>query len=145
MFPFLPAFLDRAMTRAFSDAVAASAEALFPEGDPDLPGARGTDLAARTTDYVLGLPPSQRPLVALLFVAVEWLTIVLAPFGGRFSRRPAADRLAIVEGWRLSWIYPVRLMGDALRATLCMAYASHPDVLRAIGEPPEGGTLVEAS
>ncbi|MCB9683095.1 MAG: hypothetical protein H6733_16645 [Alphaproteobacteria bacterium] len=92
----------------------------------------------------MGLPPTQSVLLKLLFVGVEWLTPLLAPIGGRFSRRTPEGRVAVVEGWRGSWVFPVRLLGDAVRATLMMVYFSHPDVLLALGEGEPGTTLAEA-
>lgn len=141
MVPGLPAWLARWVERTFRRSVDAVAEGLFPS-EAGLPGAGETDLARRTAAYVEALPPTQRPLLVLLFLATEWLTVVLAPLGGPMSARPPARRLAIVEGWRASWIWPVRLLGDAVRATMCMVYFSHPAVLATFGEPPDGAPTV---
>jgi hypothetical protein len=139
----LPRPLTRWIDRTWRTSVAATSEALFPEGC-GVPGHAATELVPRTEAYVLALPPSQRPAVMLLFVAVEWLAPVLAPFGGRLSRRSPEERLAIVERWRESPV-PIRLLGDALRATLVMVYFSHPAVLAQFDEPLEGECTKEAS
>lgn len=123
--------------------MAAGAEALFPEA----PGAvdhREAELVARTEAYVLALPPTQAPMVQLMFVALEWVTPLLSPFGPRFSGRAAVDRLHLIEHWREGWFLPARLLADAARATLVMVYISHPAVMRRFGEPPEGHPMIEA-
>lgn len=133
--PNLPAPVQSWIDRTFEVSVHATSEALFPAVG-DVPGFRETELAPRTIAYVRALPNPHRWLLPILFVAVEWLTPVLAPLGGRLSRRTPERRLAIVERWRASRIVPVRLLGDALRATLCMIHFSHPRMVAWIGETP---------
>lgn len=134
--PFILSHIDRVWRRS----VEAAATALFPPSDA-FPDHQDADLGPRTQAYVDALPPTQRPLLILMFLAVEWLTPLLAFPGPRFSRRTPEQRLALVEHWRERGILPARLLGDALRATLVMVYYAHPTVLRAIGEPPEGEPL----
>ncbi|MCB9662973.1 MAG: hypothetical protein H6732_02590 [Alphaproteobacteria bacterium] len=144
MVPWLPGPLDRAFVRAWKAGLEALAEALFPEGDPAVPGFETTELVPRMEAYVDSLPPSQRPLVALLFVAVDRLAPLLAPLGPRLGRRPPARRLAVVEGWRGSRIWPLRVLGNAVKASLSMIYFSHPAVFEATGEPAGGAVLVSS-
>ena len=141
MLPWLPGPLRRWFDATYARSVHATSEALYPEA-PGIPGGVSTELAPRTMAYIDQLPPTQRPMVALLFVAVEWLPFLMWPLGGRLSRRTAERRVATVEGWRHSRIWPLRLVGDALRATLTMVYFSHPKVLAVWGEPPEGDPTV---
>lgn len=136
------AALLRWFDRTFVASVRASSEALFP-ADGVHPDHLDTDLADRTEAYVRALPPSQSPLVMLMFVAVEWLTPVLSPFGPRFSRRTPDERLALVDRWRSARLIPLRLFGDALRATLVMLYFSHPAAMASVGEPVEGEPLLD--
>lgn len=130
----VPGFVRRWLDRRYVAAVYAAAEGLYPPSPNGAPDARDTDLGRRTDLYVRRLPPTVRVQVMALFVAIELLTPVLAPFGGRFSRRSPERRLAAVLRWRASSIYPLRLLGNALHAQLQMLYLSHPAVLRFIGE-----------
>ncbi len=133
----LPGVLQRWFDRTWRRGMVASAEALFPEwpGGIDF---RQADVIARTEAYVLGLPPTQSPLVQLMFLALEILTPVLSPIGPRFSRRPVQVRLRMIEHWREGWFLPTRLLGDAVRATMVMVYFSHPTVMAVFGEPVDG-------
>lgn len=119
---------------AFRDGVRGTAEALFPINTVGAPDYESTNLVQRTQDYVRGLPPTQRPLVALMFIGIE----LGAPFiaGGlrRFSRQSPERRVLAVHRWRTSWLFPLRMLGDAVKATLGMIYLSHPTLLRHIGE-----------
>lgn len=144
MTPWLPAPLARWFWNAFREGVHALSEALFPEGQANVPGYEQTDLVARTEAYVNTLPPSQGPLVALLFVAVDWLTPILVPFGPRMSRRAPEERLSIVERWRNSSWWLFRVLGNAVKASLSMVYFAHPKVFEASGEPEHGAVLVSA-
>lgn len=124
----------RVFDRLYRDGLAAAAEALYPHDPGGAPDAAMVDLPGLVHANVLLLPPSQGFLLKLLFVAVELLTPFLSPWPARFSRRSASERLRIVRAWRASRLYPVRLLGNAVRATLQMSYLAHPAVLRAIGE-----------
>ncbi|MFT6397696.1 MAG: hypothetical protein ACJAYU_002451 [Bradymonadia bacterium] len=118
---------------SYRSGLAGAAEALFPPSDT-APDYQGTELILRTTRYVGRLPPPQRKLVKLLFIATELLAPILSPGIRRFSRRKPDRRRANVNKWRTSWFYPARLLADALKATLQMVYLSHPAVLEHIGE-----------
>jgi hypothetical protein len=111
----------------------ASAEALFPENDYGAPDFRATDLVGRTIEYLDALPAEQRRLIVLLFAFVELGALFLVFGFRRFSRIPVARREAIVRAWRRSRLLPLRLLGDALKATTTMIYMSHPAALAYVG------------
>lgn len=119
--------------RAYLRGLQASAEALFPLND-STPDHAGTELVRRSSEYVGALPPAQRKLLKLLFVVVELCAPVFSPGLRRFSRRSEETRRRNVRSWQESWCYPLRLLGDALKATLQMIYLSHPSVVAHIGE-----------
>ena len=68
--------------------------------------------------------------VTLFFPAPGW--------GGwrRFSSLTAEQRVAALEGWRSSRMFPRRLVFLALRSILTMGYFSCPSVLRAMELAP---------
>jgi hypothetical protein len=121
------------LERAYESGLSGTAEALFPRSDT-APDFQDTDLIARSFAYVASLPPPQRKLLKLLFIAVELCAPVLAPGLRRFSRRTPERRRADVNGWLVSWVYPLRLLGDGLKTTLQMIYLSHPSAVAHIGE-----------
>jgi hypothetical protein len=129
-----PDVLRRWFDRRFVDGLHASCEALYPPSRNGAPDAEATDLGRRTEAYVRRLPPTIRVQVMLLFAAIEVLAPVLAPLGGRFSRRSPERRLRDVLRWRASRVYPLRLLGNALHAQLQMLYLSHPAVTAFLGE-----------
>src|SRR5260221_2911307 len=102
--------------------LAATAEALFPENDYGAPDHRTTDLVRRMQEYWDDLPPSQRKLLVLLFALVELAAPILLLGFRRFSRMSALDREQAVRRWRQSRALPLRLLGDALKATTTMIY-----------------------
>lgn len=112
----------------------AAAEALYPPSHNGAPDAEATELARRDEAYIRALPPSSRLQVMALYVAIELFAPILAPGGSFFSWRTPARRLAAVQGWRHSRIYPLRLLGNAVHAQLSMIYLSHPAVVAFIGE-----------
>jgi hypothetical protein len=121
-------------TRCAVSGIAAASEAAFPENTIGAPDFRSTDMVSRTLEYLEELPPDQHRLVKLLFVFVE-LAAVLLVFGfRRFSRIPMPRRTEVIRGWRRSRFLPLRLLGDALKATTTMMYMSHPSVIAHIGE-----------
>lgn len=121
------------MNRAL-DGISALSEATFPENDLGAPDWKSTEMVRRTLEYIDELPPKQRRLVTLLFAFVElgaWFLV----FGfRRFSRIRPKRRAAIIRGWRRSRLLPLRVLGDAIKATTTMIYMSHPSVLAWIGE-----------
>lgn len=117
--------------------VAAAAEAMFPINDFGAPNFRDTDIVPRTLDYLAALPNTQRRLIKLLFAFVELAAPILCGGFGRFSRMSVPRREAAVRGFRSSRFQLLRLLGDALKATLTMMYMSHPLALAYVGEKPE--------
>jgi hypothetical protein len=123
--------------RAFVDA---ASEAMFPAGG-EIPTsgqeARVTDYVER---YVERVPPRIRLLMRLLFLLVEQATLFFsAPGPGgrrRFSSLPVEQRMAALEGWRTSRLFPRRIVFTSLRAILCMGYLADPAVLRHLGVAP---------
>jgi hypothetical protein len=121
-------FLSRA-----HDGIAATAEALFPTNDYGAPDYVATDLVARLLEYLADLPAKQRRLILALYVLVELFAPVLVLCTCRFSRLPVARREAAVRAFRTSRLLPLRLIGDALKATTTIIYMSHPAALAHIG------------
>lgn len=113
--------------------VPAACEALYPPHDGEAPDFIETDLPQRVASYVDTLPPPQRRLLKLMFIGVEAISLLLAPFR-RFSRRARTVRERAVRRWRASSVLPLRLIGDALKSSLHMVYLSHPTVMRHMGE-----------
>lgn len=121
-------FLER---RAL-DGLRAASEALFPENDIGAPDFRTTEMVPRTLQYLEELPRKQRRLLLLLFAFVEVLTVLFRL--RRFSRLSPESRAALVRGFRRSRLLPLRILGDALKATTTVIYMSHPAALAHIGE-----------
>lgn len=123
--------------------VAASAEALFPSGH-GAPDWRDAEVVPRTLRYLEELPPQPRRLLMLLFVAIELLAPVLIGCASRFSRLPVDRRMEGIRRLRASPHRYRRTVGDGLKATLTMIYASHPRVLASLGEREGGFGRAEA-
>lgn len=122
------------IARQLVTGITAASEGLFPPNDFGAPDYRDTQMVQRTLAYLQELPPPQRRLLTLLFIAVEWLAPLLLLFPRRFSRMPAAHRAHAVRTWRRSRFMLVRALGDALKAATTMMYMSHPKVVAYIGE-----------
>lgn len=122
-------------TRRILDGVSGAAEALFPPNDLGAPDWRQADVAARTLIWMNALPPPQRRLVTTLWLVLE----LVAPWAllvgfGRFSRLPIERRTRAIRRWRASRLPPLQLLGMGIKAALTMIYASHPAVLRHMGQ-----------
>jgi hypothetical protein len=125
--------LSNMLERCAITGLTASAEALFPANDYGAPDYRDTDLVARTVAYWRVLPPRQRRLIVMLFTTIE-LSAPLLVFGfRRFSRLTVARRELAVRRFRNSRSFPLRVLGDALKATLTFLYMAHPAALAYIG------------
>jgi hypothetical protein len=122
-------FFERSMLSGLSG----TAEALFPENDYGAPDHRTTDLVPRTLEYLAELPVSQRRLLTTLFVLVELAAPFLIVGFRRFSRLSSDRRVNSVRAWRRSRVLPLRLLGDALKATMTLVYMSHPLALAYVG------------
>jgi hypothetical protein len=68
-----------------------------------------------------------------LSVFIELAAFTLIPGFKRFSAHPAARREQAVRAFRRSRLLPLRLLGDALKASTTVMYMSHPAVLAYIG------------
>lgn len=109
-------------------------EAMLPGGvRQDLPGAGDVPLE-RFFDEFTATVPLQAALGVraftwlLTFAPVPWK---LRTFGGL---RPA-DQLRLLEGMETSRFYAVREIPGLLKLVACLAWASQPDVQRALGVP----------
>jgi hypothetical protein len=115
------------------DGLEAAAEALFPVNDHGAPDFRTTELVRRTVEYLDELPPDKRRLLIALFAVTEFGTLLVWPYFSRFSRLSPARREDAVRGFRSSSFLPLRLLGDALKATTTLMYMSHPSALAYVG------------
>lgn len=120
-------------------AVAAS-EAMFPSGGAIPESGPDAGIPAFLDRYVAAVPPQVRLLMRLLFFLVEHATLFFpapAPRGWRrFSSLDHEQRVAVLDGWRASRLFPRRLVFTSLRAMLTMGYFADPAVLRRIGLAP---------
>jgi hypothetical protein len=121
------------MNRALPS-IAALSEATFPENEISAPDWKSTCMVDRTVEYLGELPPAQRRLLLLLFLFVEYAALVLVFGFCRFSKLNPSRRTAVIRGWRRSRFFPLRMLGDAVKATTTMMYMSHPSVIEHIGE-----------
>jgi hypothetical protein len=115
------------------DGLEAVAEALYPQNDYGAPDFKATDLVRRTVEYMEILPRDKRRLLLALFALVELAAPLLVPGFSRFSRLSAPRREEAVRGFRRSRLLPLRLLGDALKATTTLMYMSHPLALSYVG------------
>jgi hypothetical protein len=120
--------------------LAAAADALFPAGGAVTPSGSEAGIPAYTDRYVASVPATTRRLMRLLLFLVEHATLLFPappPWGRRrFSALSAEQRVAALEGWRTSRLFPRRLVFASLRALLTMGYFAHPRVLRELGLAP---------
>jgi hypothetical protein len=121
--------LDRIADRA----LVAAMEALFPPNTVGAPDHQQARVAERLRAYLQEVPASHRRLVTLLFVFVEWAPPWVALYPRRYSKLSLASRQRLIRRWRGSALYPLRMVGDALKGLGTMIYCSHPDVLRYMG------------
>lgn len=121
--------LDRIADRAID----AAAEALFPPNTLGAPDHREADVAQRLREYLEEIPANYRRLIILLFVFVEWSPPWVALYPRRFSKLSVASRQRLIRRWRASSIYPLRMIGEAIKGLGVMIYCSHPAVLRYMG------------
>lgn len=125
---------------AFLDAAAG---ALFPAGGAVPPSGSEAGVAAYADRWVGAVPRHIRILVRMLFFLVEHATVFFpAPgglFGGgmkRFSALSSEQRVAVLDGWHRSRLFPRRIVFTSLRAIVTMGYFSDPGVLRALRLAP---------
>jgi hypothetical protein len=124
---------ERFLQRYAEAGLSAAAEALFPVNDLGAPDYRTTDVVARMRSYLLLLPARQRRLLLSLFAFVELGAPLLLLRPGRFSRLPVGTREQAIRRFRASSFLPMRVIGDALKASMTMIYMSHPAALAHVG------------
>jgi hypothetical protein len=125
--------LERILKRYADAGLLATAEALFPVNSLGAPDYRTTEIVARMQEYWALLPGRQRRLLLSLFALVELAAPLLLLRFRRFSRLPVERREQAVRSWRASPYMPLRIVGDALKATTTMMYMSHPAALAHVG------------
>jgi len=105
---------------------------LYPPGGAVPRSGADADLVGYAARYFEAVPPSTRRLMRLLFFAFEQGTCVFAAPGRggrrRFSALSLAQRAAVLEAWRSSRWFPLRLAFTSLRAILSMGYFADPEV-----------------
>ncbi|MBI5366551.1 MAG: hypothetical protein HZA54_05910 [Planctomycetes bacterium] len=117
---------EHAILRAFG------AEAL-PGGAPGAPGAHEIDLAPTYERLFRAADPLALWGMRAYLRTIEFLPVLLARERVPFSRLPARARRRFVAAWDDSPLMPVRLAFMVLKATVGMAYTSHPAYAAAIG------------
>ena len=122
---------------AFLDA---AAEAIFPAGGAIPLSGRAADLPSYADGFLESIPKQVRLQVRAMFMLFEQATIFFpAPGRGgrrRFSSLSEEQRVAVLQGWSTSRLFPRRLAFTALRAVLTMGYLGHPVVLRSLRLAP---------
>lgn len=108
-------------------------EALFPPNTVGAPDHQHARVAERLRAYLDEVPATHRRLVTLLFVFVEWAPPWVALYPRRYSKLSLASRQRLIRRWRASALYPLRMIGEAVKGLGTMIYCSHPDVLRYMG------------
>lgn len=120
--------------------IEAACEAMFPPGGAIAPSGREAGVPDYVDGYVAAVPSGTGRLMRLLFLLVEQATLVFpAPGPGgrrRFSDLTVEQRVASLESWRTSGLFPRRLVFASLRAILCMGYLADPAVLRELRLAP---------
>lgn len=124
---------DGFFARAAVEGLGAAVEALYPANDYGVPDFRETEMVTRTLQYWEELPIRQRRQLMALFALVELAATVLIFGFRRFSTLPVARRERAIRDFRRSSLLPLRIIGDAVKASTTMIYMSHPAVLRHIG------------
>ncbi len=127
----------------------ALAGTLIPRGGAVAPGGEDLDLDATANRFFADVDPLYVHGFRAMVSAVEWLPWPFAPKWRRFTSLDESGRAAVVAAWAGSRWYWRRGVILALKSFLAMAFASHPDVERAVGyeprclrgepkDPPEG-------
>jgi hypothetical protein len=124
---------DNRLERLLIRSITATCEALFPSNTLGAPDWQTTEMVPRMLEYLQELPVRQRRLLKALFILVE-VSAALLVFGfRRFSKLSPERRAAAVRRWRRSRFIPLRIIGDALKATTTVIYMSHPRALAYVG------------
>ena len=135
-----PAQSCRVLARREAAFLDAAAEATFPAGGAIPSSGREAGLPGYVDHWLAALPPQMRRLMRMLFFLVEHGTIFFPAPGmrgwRRFSSLSGGQRVAVLEGWRRSSLFPRRLVFTSLRAILTMGFFAHPPVMRQLGVAP---------
>ncbi len=130
----------RVLARREAAFLDAAAEATFPAGGAIPSSGREAGLPGYVDRWLAALPPRMRLLLRMLFFLVEHGTVFFPAPGARgwrrFSSLSEEQRVAALEGWRRSRLFPRRLVFTSLRAILTMGYFAHPPVMRQLGVAP---------
>jgi hypothetical protein len=126
---------EKALRRLALTAFEAVCEALYPENDFGAPSWRDTDMVARAASLWDELPPPSRLTLEAIYATVELLGAAFAPGVGPFSALPVGRREKALERLKVSRVWPLRLLGEAVKSSSTMVYLSHPAALRHIGDP----------
>lgn len=131
----------RILSRRELAGVAAVAEAVFPRGGAIEPSGLDAGIPGYVDRLVAVSHPRQRRLMRLLFFLVEHGTLLFPAPGGwrgfrRFSALSLEQRVAVLEAWRTSSLFPRRLVFTSLRAIATMGYFADPAVLRRLELAP---------
>ncbi len=118
----------------------AAIEVMFPPGGALARSGTDAQILTHLGGFVARLGRTNRRLIGLLVVAIEWASLLVpAPGPGgrrRFSRQTENQRAASLEQLRTSPRYLERLMFTSLRALLTMGYFADPEVAAALGLAP---------
>jgi len=120
---------------------AAAADALFPRGGAIEWSGADAAIPGYVDRLVAASHPRTRILMRLLFFLVEHATLIFPAPGGvsglrRFSSLDPERRLAVLDGWAGSRLFPRRLVFTSLRAIATFGYFAHPPVLGALHLAP---------
>lgn len=138
-YPERPEGLSR-LGRGEAAFLAAVADAMFPPGGALSASGRDADIPR----YVDRLAEASQPRIRRMFHALFWLmehaTLVFPASGRggwrRFSSLDLDRRVAVLDAWEGSRLFPRRLAFFSLRSLCAMAFLAHPPVLRDLGLAP---------
>ena len=122
-------------------ALHALCETIAPSGGAFPDHALSVDLASRVRESAAA-GRKGRAVAAMLWL-LELSPPVLRPRClSLFSRLPLSDRIAVLEAWENSGLWPLRAGMQFLKLLVTGAFYSHPSVQRSLGYPaaPEQST-----
>jgi hypothetical protein len=130
----------RVLTSRESGFLEAAALTMFPPGGALSPSGLDAGIPRYLDLYLARVTPRLRRLMRALFFLFEHATLFFAAPGRggrrRFSNLAPEQRVAVLEAWQHSALFPRRLAFTSLRATLTMGYFADPAVLRALRLAP---------
>jgi hypothetical protein len=130
----------RVLRRAEVALLEAVSEAMFPPGGHIPASGLDADLPGFVDRWMSVSQPQTRLAMHLLFFLIEHATVIFPAPGPqgrrRYSKLEYEQRVAVLEGWGESSLYPRRLVFVSLRSILAMGYFTHPPVLRQLGVAP---------